>query len=260
MSLLFGRNNKTDQPVFPKVLHYDHLPVPVLLYIERRSNSRISLLKDKIHIRLPAGMPAATRETELNKLIAWARLRISKKGLYDRESVSRDFFSDPVVRLKDIEWNLEYMESLESDAFSAKLGEDHGSIIITGPFSQYNKQELSEMIKNLTSRVLSRHYIEMIIEHVSAINDKTFKFRYNTVRLKYMTSRWGSCSSKRNINLSLRILMLPDRVRDYIIVHELAHLSEMNHSPKFWQLVAEHVPDYKQSKKWLKENGNKYDL
>jgi len=260
MRLLFGHRKKPVRVKEPKVLHFDHLPVPVHLFIERRSNSRISLLKEKIHVRLPVKMPAAIREAEMKKLIKWAQSRISKKGIYNHQSVIRDFINDSVIQINHNSWALKFSDDPDRKTFSGRVDEAQGEIILTGPFSQSKKESKNMVVKRLLSRTLSAHYINFIIEHVSAINDKTFGFRYNSVRLKYMTSRWGSCSSKRNINLSLRILMLPDRVRDYIIVHELAHLSEMNHSPKFWQLVATHVPDYKQIEKWLRQNGKNYDL
>jgi predicted metal-dependent hydrolase len=67
-------------------------------------------------------------------------------------------------------------------------------------------------------------------------------------------SRWGSCSCNGTISLNWRLIQLPDHVRDYIIVHELMHLRELNHSPRFWQLVEKAVPDYRQAEEWLKRN------
>jgi predicted metal-dependent hydrolase len=75
--------------------------------------------------------------------------------------------------------------------------------------------------------------------------------------LKNNQSNWGSCSSKRNINLSSRLLFAPEKVLDYVIVHELSHLKEMNHSKKFWDIVASVMPDYKKMETWLSKNGDK---
>ena len=75
--------------------------------------------------------------------------------------------------------------------------------------------------------------------------------------MKYNHSNWGSCSSKGNINLSTRLLFAPDDVIDYVIIHELAHRIEMNHSPRFWKLVSDAMPDYKEKEKWLKVHGGK---
>ena len=64
------------------------------------------------------------------------------------------------------------------------------------------------------------------------------------VRFKRLKSRWGSCSSKNNINLNYRMIQLPPAAIDAILVHELAHLSHLNHGPLFWQLVHQYIPDY----------------
>lgn len=76
-----------------------------------------------------------------------------------------------------------------------------------------------------------------------------------TFRLKEQKTRWGSCSSKGNINLNWRIIMAPDAAIDYIIIHELAHLTHLNHSKQFWQRVADFMPEYEYWKKWFKNHG-----
>lgn len=68
---------------------------------------------------------------------------------------------------------------------------------------------------------------------------------YHRVAIRNTRSRWGSCSSKQNLNFNYRILFLAPELQDYLIVHELCHLAEMNHGPQFWALVAQQVPDYK---------------
>lgn len=78
---------------------------------------------------------------------------------------------------------------------------------------------------------------------------------YNKIFIKDQESRWGSCSSLNNINLNWRIIMAPDEVIDYLIIHELAHLQEMNHSRRFWRLVGQYDPSFKKHVKWLRENG-----
>ena len=73
-------------------------------------------------------------------------------------------------------------------------------------------------------------------------------------RFKWLKTRWGSCSSKRNINLNRCLLGAPIDVLDYVIVHELCHLKEMNHSKKFWKLVKEIIPEFKEKMFWLKKH------
>ncbi|KAF0195583.1 MAG: hypothetical protein FD169_1261 [Bacillota bacterium] len=77
------------------------------------------------------------------------------------------------------------------------------------------------------------------------------------IHLKDQRTRWGSCSSKRNLNFNWRLIMTPPQVFDATIIHELAHLRELNHSTKFWDIVREHNPEYLEAKAWLKEHGSR---
>lgn len=80
---------------------------------------------------------------------------------------------------------------------------------------------------------------------------------YHEIHIKDQRTRWGSCSGMKNLNFTWRLVMMPDNVCDYVIIHELCHLVHMDHSPEFWKLVEKMCPPYKQQKKWLRENGNK---
>ena len=78
---------------------------------------------------------------------------------------------------------------------------------------------------------------------------------YGRITIRNQKSRWGSCSSKGNLNFNVGLMMAPPEVMDYVVVHELCHRIEMNHSPKFWAEVGKLIPDYKKHEKWLKEHG-----
>lgn len=89
---------------------------------------------------------------------------------------------------------------------------------------------------------------------------KEMQVVFKTFRLKEQKTRWGSCSSKGNLNLNWRIIMAPDAGIDYIIIHELAHLTYLNHSKQFWQRVAEFMPEYAEWKLWFKNHGQELRL
>ena len=79
---------------------------------------------------------------------------------------------------------------------------------------------------------------------------------YGRITIRSQRTRWGSCSSKGNLNFNCLLTQVPEQVMDYVIVHELCHRIEMNHSGRFWKLVEQIMPDYKTHRKWLKDNGN----
>lgn len=78
---------------------------------------------------------------------------------------------------------------------------------------------------------------------------------FEKIHIKDQRSCWGSCSSKRNLNFNFRLVMAPESVLDYVVIHELCHLRYMNHSADFWALVESICPGHKQYRKWLKEHG-----
>ena len=84
---------------------------------------------------------------------------------------------------------------------------------------------------------------------------KKYDFDYAKLKLSSARTRWGSCSSNGNINLTWRLVMAPLEIVDYVVVHELSHLREHNHSKAFWAQVEAILPDYKSRRKWLKEHG-----
>ncbi|MDO8240365.1 MAG: M48 family metallopeptidase [Candidatus Moranbacteria bacterium] len=80
-----------------------------------------------------------------------------------------------------------------------------------------------------------------------------YNFQYNRVAIKNQKTCWGSCSQKANLNFNYKIINLPDEMRDYVIVHELCHLQELNHSKRFWNLVSQTVPNYRTLRRKLTE-------
>ncbi|MFA5087317.1 MAG: M48 family metallopeptidase [Candidatus Paceibacterota bacterium] len=84
--------------------------------------------------------------------------------------------------------------------------------------------------------------------------NKSYNFGINRVIIKNQKTRWGSCSIKKNLNFNYKLVYLPERLVDYVVVHELCHLKEMNHSVRFWALVAAAIPVWKSARKELKNH------
>ena len=97
---------------------------------------------------------------------------------------------------------------------------------------------------------------ELAIPRLNYFVDK-YGLTINQVRLKRQKTLWGSCSSRNNINLNFLLIMAPLKVIDYVIIHELVHTIHKNHSANFWSAVEDIMPNYKDPKNWLKENGYK---
>ncbi|MDA9129240.1 M48 family metallopeptidase [Candidatus Gracilibacteria bacterium] len=113
------------------------------------------------------------------------------------------------------------------------------------------KQELEKFYKTQ-----AREYIPERCKELAELHG----FQYNKLRITSAMTRWGSCSSKKNLNFSYRLIMAPKSSIDYVIIHELCHLRQMNHSPKFWKEVSDIMPEYKKYEKHLRDDGWKYRI
>jgi predicted metal-dependent hydrolase len=91
-----------------------------------------------------------------------------------------------------------------------------------------------------------------IAESRVAYFNKHYGFAYKNITIRNQKTRWGSCSSKKNLNFNYRIALLPPVLQDYLVVHELCHLKEFNHSKSFWDLVGEQIPNHRELRKKLR--------
>lgn len=130
-------------------------------------------------------------------------------------------------------WILEKIEYFKSQMEKAGT---YGKVVLQRP--------------RISRRQARAHYLEhkevarkLVQEKVEKFN-AVYNFRYNTISIKNTKSRWGSCSRKGNLNFNYRLALLPLRHAEYIVVHELCHLGEFNHSKKFWALVSKTIPEY----------------
>ncbi|HAN50208.1 MAG TPA: metal-dependent hydrolase, partial [Lachnospiraceae bacterium] len=84
---------------------------------------------------------------------------------------------------------------------------------------------------------------------------KSMGVDYGRITIRHQKTRWGSCSGKGNLNFNCLLMLTPPEVQEYVIVHELCHRKEMNHSYRFWAEVEDVLPDYRVQEQWLKTNG-----
>lgn len=120
--------------------------------------------------------------------------------------------------------------------------------------AQYESVEVpyltNEEMKELADKAL--RYIPERVAYFAQIVGVT----YGRITIRNQKTRWGSCSSKGNLNFNCLLMLTPPEVIDYVVVHELCHRKEMNHSKAFWNEVEKVCPNYKESVRWLKESGS----
>jgi predicted metal-dependent hydrolase len=152
-----------------------------------------------------------------------------------------------------------------------------GSVVITSP-RNFGEMSIERFIKEKTSWILDRiaYFSKNKCSSVCKYTDVDYKrskvkaeqiikekiehynlfygFNYNDIRVKNQKSIWGSCSRRGNLNFNFRLLFLPERMLNYVVVHELCHLGEFNHGRGFWNLVKQTIPNYAEVRKELKQN------
>ena len=110
------------------------------------------------------------------------------------------------------------------------------------PLGEEEILTLAEQMRQRLPEKLNRHAASMGVT-------------FGRVTIRCQQTRWGSCSSRGNLNFNCLLMLAPEEVLEYVVVHELAHRKQMNHSALFWQEVARECPDYKKSLRWLKDRG-----
>ena len=237
-----------DQRAF--ITHGD-IKVPIAIYYERRGNVRVSIGVDAVHLRLPSGLT----KSELKDKLRWAEKWLLKR-FEGRPSLANRFeyvqvrHHDRLKVMNDV--FVIHVEESNLPRSSAELKNKDLYLIITADLSD---KERSKTITYLINKVLCQKYEAQITEEVRLLNKKHFNAHIGSVQVKNVKSSWGMCSHDGHISLSINLLFCPKEIRTYVIIHELAHLLEHNHSDRFWALVEGACPSYMLFEEWLKTKG-----
>lgn len=139
------------------------------------------------------------------------------------------------------------LELRRGETIDLRLEED--ACLLTLP-----RPDDEEAVRQALKQALSRLALERIRAELE-IYAPRLDVRFGRVTIRDQKTRWGSCSAKHNLNFNWKLIMAPSQALRYVVIHELCHLIEFNHSPRFWRLVETHMPEYESWKKWLKAHG-----
>ncbi|PJZ83341.1 M48 family metallopeptidase [Leptospira harrisiae] len=195
------------------------------------------------------------------KVILKHPAKVSKKQLDEFLSEKREWILTKLKQLpKDIPKKLKFENNEITHLFGnlttiqlapkGKFSVPGETILI--PKTNSEKSQIQK--GKQTFRDLLFKKIEPMVQSITqSLNTKVTK-----ISIKPMRSLWGSCNSRNQISLNLSLVHCPDQIIEYIVLHEIAHTIEHNHSSKFWKIVESQNPNYKMAEKWLKEVGKKY--
>ena len=232
-------------------IEYTGHRIPFVIIRERRRTVRVAFSRKTVTLRLPWTLAAAENTKHIENSKKWVIDQLKRKPGLIHHFYTRIYRHGEVIRVAGRQYVL-YMLDHQGKTNKALL---KGQLIEL-QLAPGSGEEKNEAIKYLVSRLIANDCHEMLESRVRELNRTTFNRPVQTVRIKLNQSNWGSCSSKGNINLSARLLFAPRVVMDYVIIHELAHLVEHNHGPRFWALVAKAIPEYQTYEQWLKDNSH----
>ncbi len=231
-------------------IEVDQQKIPAKIYREMRRNVRFSIAKKGAILRMPLLLPASEQHRELSNFREWVCKQITAEKKLQEHFTPKKYRTGDTLKVGQRIYSL-IVEETENKTHSAKLMGKKIHLRLAAGDHDLSRQKA---VKHLLSRVVAQDFSPKIIARVLEINKLHFQKTIRSVNLKYNLSNWGSCSVKGNVNLSTRLLFAPDDVIDYVIIHELAHLIEMNHSSRFWDIVERIMPDYPEKEAWLKKN------
>lgn len=229
------------------------LRIPVRIITERgRFGTRASVASRALIIRVPAALSGGERSGQIRNMLEWARGVLREKPSAFDQFRMTDFAEQYTFALRQNEYRIR----VETHAArSHRITAVADGELLLRVNAEDERMQSGQLLPRLLAKYFGKQYLPMVRERVRCLNQEHFQRSINAVKLSDTYSRWGSCSAKGNINLATRLLLAPEEVLDAVIVHELAHLVEHNHSPRFWAEVSRVLPNYREYDAWLREHG-----
>jgi len=214
-----------------------------LRVVENARATRLTLRIDAggrgLRVTVPPGMPPREVDRFLDRHQGWLETRLAK--FPDRPQVR----PGTKLPLRGIPHRIVH-EPASRGTVTVGILDGEPALIVHG-----DRRHLPRRLADFLKREARAEITALVAKHAAAVGRPA-----KTIRFKDTTSRWGSCTSDGTLSFSWRIMMAPRPVIDYLVAHEVAHLREMNHGPKFWKLCTELCPDTDRCKAWLKKNGS----
>jgi hypothetical protein len=210
---------------------------------------RLSVRPGLIELVVPARATQAQAQAFLNQHRAWAEANLQElDAKAARLPTPPGFASSPTVPWRGRELPLRIQEA---PGLKIRVALDDALHLSLPTGLGDNRDALALQAFQLWAKHWLRGHIALLAER----HAPRYGLRPRDIRVKQMQTRWGSCGPKGDININWLLALAPEPALEYVVVHELCHLRERNHSPAFWHLVGEHLPGYAAQRQWLKSHG-----
>ena len=218
---------------------------------EEYSRGRIASARvagDEIIIRLPARASAREKADMARSLVDRIIRKVNANPYY--------FYKEPMEFSEGSSfWFFDRMIFLPEVSYGGRSRSAFIGNTLYIKVRRGSPSEIKGMVDKAVLKALKRNFMPLVEERIRMLDESSFRFGDWSVRIGNMESVWGSCSG-RKLSFSIRLFFAPGKIIDYVIMHELAHLKEHNHSERFWKLLGSAMPDFRERRAWLKKNGN----
>jgi hypothetical protein len=240
--MLFERIFGPRTPPASPVVHLSVGPQPLPLLMVRNPRARRYLLRLRpdgtARVTIPRGGSTAVARQFVERHAAWLERELQRLQTQPRKPVvwkigTEIFLRGDAVRIE---------AGLNREVETVRFGSE--SVRVSDPAADL-RLAIEGHLRQLATRELSPRVLELAARHGLTVR---------RVTVRSQKSRWGSCSRRGTISLNWRLIQTPAFVSDYICLHELMHLRQMNHSPRFWREMERVCPDYRMAERWLKEH------
>ena len=239
-------------------MRWQGIHLPLLIIEETRIDTRVSIGKTSAYLRMPYTAPKEYKQEKLIWAKKWLLETLTEKPDLAQRWKNKEYRTGQIIKTAFKNYTLQLSTSKAKSTGTAFI--DGADLILTLPQLDEQDYYTRDFITSLISRSISSDLLTSFAARVHEYNRIYFKEKINSIRLKYVHSRWGSCASNGNLNFSSKILLAPPEIMDSVIIHELAHLKEMNHGSRFWKWVEKADADFLKHETWLKKYGDRLDF
>ncbi len=211
----------------------------------RARRLRLTVSGGQVSVTLPRGVPRAEAEKMLKQHADWVMKQLARST--SPRAPQKTLPTDVILLRGEVKHVVVIEEAGRLSRLHIKETPDR--LILRVPKGEGKK-----------GRSLAVPWLKALArEEISAAANRwatRMGVRFNAISIRDQKTRWGSCSSRGTLSFNWRLVMAPPAVLEYVVIHELAHLKQPNHSPSFWQIVGQHFPDYKMARTWLRANAS----
>jgi predicted metal-dependent hydrolase len=223
-------------------------------YSGRAKKVRLVVHPDKVEVVAPYGVP----EKQLHAFVAeqsqWVEKTVKKiqaKVKAIKPFMPERYENGALIPFKGEFYPLHLKHLPKTRNYRVEFSADSGFVVNVNRLD-VDQDEIRQSLRHWLFQQAASHTEYYVQQHAPR-----YQLWPRQLRIRQQKSRWGSCSGQNNININGLLILTPPAVMEYVVVHEICHIRHKNHSADFWQLVAEHLPDFQTQRNWLKQHGSR---